>query len=164
MLRWDVDRNAGGRDRTRRTLTLENAGETTASAVKPIRVTIVRGGRTRTMQWNSLNGDYSYRARKGERVGAMAVYAEDSSGYDRATVKTFEFLPVKLPVDLAGTVGALGALPPIQMVFGLLPPVLQVAVPLDTQGGAFGSQTCARLEPLAVQEATAASRARTYRR
>ncbi|MGI8845098.1 MAG: hypothetical protein ACR2HC_02820, partial [Thermoleophilaceae bacterium] len=119
--------------------------------------------KTRTLQFNSLNGEYRYRAKKGERVGAMAVYAEDSSGYTKSTVQSFGTLPVKLPVDVAGTLGALTPL--VESVLGpLASNLLTVALPGQSVGGVFQAQVCARMQPLVVQERSAARSARTYRR
>lgn len=161
-LEWQVDRNSTGRDRSRRAISLRYAnGGGSASVVKPISVTIVRGGKTRTVAWSSLQGEYRYRARKGERAGLMAVYSEDSSGYSRSTVGALAFLPVDLSGLFSGLVTP--TLQQLQPVFGLLPPALQVVVPAGNLPGSYGGQSCARLQPLVVQEKAGARQARTFR-
>ncbi len=152
VLQFQVDRNATGRDRTRRAISLQYGGGSSAAAIKPIRLTIVRGGKTRTMQLSSLNSEYRYRARKGERAAFMAVYAEDSSGYGQSTTAP----PMILQPLVGVSPGLLG------IVFGLVPaPLLQVLVPTSSNPGAFSSDVCARVQPLVVQEKAAPSSSRS---
>lgn len=166
VLRFNVDRNSTGKDRTRRAISLSYGGYTSAAAITPIRLTIVRGGKTVTKTWPTLNGEYRYKAHKGESVAFMAIYAEDSSGYGRSTTGTPTILPIPLPVDVAGLGSSIT--PPLQAVFGLLPsplqPLLQVLVPTGSNPGAFASNICARIQPLVVSEKAAATKSRHARK
>lgn len=153
-LAFQVDRNAFGRDKSLRAIDFRPAGGTSATSTTPISLTVMRNGASRTLRFDSQQGQYRYRARRGEQARFMAVYLEDGSGYGAVALGAQQRVTIPLPV--------LGSLPP--PLAALFPnDEISVFLPSLTSGGVYGSSVCARGLPLTVGEGTAARRARTRR-
>jgi hypothetical protein len=146
-LRWDVVR-----DTKTVSVSLTSASYSTASAIKPIQVTVLRNGTSRTLNFSSPTTEFTYRPRKGEQARFMATYVEDNSGYQPSFVG---LTPNLVPVAISPLVQAI-----LQLPSALVP----IALPTTGSVGIFGANQCGRVQALLVGQATASRRARIVKR
>jgi hypothetical protein len=146
-LRWDVVR-----DTKTVSVSLASASFSQASAVKPVVVTVLRNGSSRTLNFNSPTSEFTYRPARGEQARFMATYVEDSSGYQPAVLGITQGL---VPVALD---------PLVQAILHLPGAIVPIAVPSTGNLGVFGANQCGRVQALLVGQATASRRARIVKR
>ena len=106
------------------------------SPVKPVRVTVSRGG-TRRLEWTRINGNqFVYRRRGRETVDFTATYVENRSRY----------LTPTSPVPGLPGIPPLPTLPPLPVVPGVPPlPGLPGLPGGSSGGGRFQADLCTRV-------------------